>query len=105
MNIIGLDGLSVEEVNRELDRGAKFVYYQYCVSVIFMTFTNPTDIFFVRSDESAFGRGFKYSLLSFFCGWWGFPWGPIYTITTLVSNSSGGKNVTQEVLQSFNEEE
>lgn len=36
----------------------------------------------------------KYSLLfnleAWFLGWWGFPWGPIYTLEALFKNSSGG---------------
>jgi hypothetical protein len=32
-------------------------------------------------------------------GWWGFPWGPIYTIGTFITNFGGGKDVTEIVMQ------
>jgi hypothetical protein len=34
-------------------------------------------------------------------GWWGIPWGIIYTFSTLFKNINGGRNVTTEVLQSI----
>ena len=39
-----------------------------------------------------------FSLLSLFLGWWGFPFGPIFTIWALVVNFGGGRDVTHEVL-------
>jgi hypothetical protein len=39
--------------------------------------------------------------LSAFLGWWGIPWGPIYTIQSLSKNISGGKDVTDQVLASL----
>jgi len=35
-------------------------------------------------------------------GWWGIPWGFIYTPMSIISNISGGKDVTQSVLGHFN---
>jgi hypothetical protein len=42
--IIGLDGMSVEEVNKELANGAKFVIFLYCFSIIIMAFKRSSDI-------------------------------------------------------------
>jgi len=66
-----------------------------------MSFKNGSDIYFVKSGESGFGYGIKYSLISLVLGWWGIPWGPIYTIWSLIANCSGGKDVTQEVLHAL----
>jgi hypothetical protein len=66
--------------------------------VILMTFRRPTDIHFVRGHESSFLQGLPYSMITLFAGWWGFPFGPIFTIWSLVENSVGGKDVTQEVV-------
>lgn len=99
MIVKGTQGLSGTDIQRELDHGAKFVMYQYCISVVIMTFRRPSAIYFVRSGERSIRYGWKYALMSFFLGWWGIPWGPIYTIGTVFTNLSGGKNVTQEVLQ------
>ena len=102
MQIKGIEGLSVEELNLELSRGAQFVIYQYCISIVVMTFKRPSHIYFVRSDQSKITKGLLYSLISLVFGWWGFPWGPIYTIGSFITNFGGGKIVTNEVLQSIN---
>jgi hypothetical protein len=99
MKILGLEGMTAEQVQRELDRGAKFVIFQYCVSIFVMTFKRPTDIYFVRAGEAALGPSLGYTLVSLVLGWWGFPWGPIYTIASIATNLGGGKDVTSEVLQ------
>jgi hypothetical protein len=38
------------------------------------------------------------TLLTILLGWWGIPWGPVYSIQSLVVNLKGGKDVTTEVL-------
>jgi hypothetical protein len=98
MKIVGIENLSAAQIRDEVQRGGKFVYFQFCISVIIMTFRRPSEIHFVRSDESAVAKGLSYSLISFFAGWWGIPWGPIYTVGSLVSNFRGGKDVTAHVL-------
>lgn len=101
MEIIGLKGLTNAQINTELQRGARFVIYQYCISIIIMTFKRPSNIYFIRSRESALVRGLGFSLFSFLFGWWGFPWGPVYTIESLWVNFRGGRDVTNDVLNSF----
>jgi hypothetical protein len=74
------------------------VFFQYCVSILILTFRRPSDVFFVRSGENAVVKGLPYTLLTLLVGWWGIPWGPIYTIGSLVTNLGGGKDVTEEIL-------
>jgi len=101
MKINGIEGLSGNELSMELANGAKFVIYQYCISIIVMTFKRPSDIYFIRAGESPVGRGILFSLVSLLFGWWGIPWGPIYTIQALAVNFGGGKDVTQQVVASL----
>ena len=68
-----------------------------------MTFRRSSDIHFVRSSESSVGKGLSYTLLTLIFGWWGIPWGPIYTIGSVFSNFRGGKDVTNEIISYFNE--
>ncbi len=98
MNIVGLEGLSEEALQDELQRGAKLVYYEYCISVLVMTFKRSSPLTFVKKDQNAFVKGLPYTLISLFFGWWGFPWGPIYTIGAMINNCKGGRNVTAEFL-------
>ena len=96
--IVGLEGLSADELREELDRGARFVVYQYCISVVFLTFTRGTNIYFVRSDESRLVKGLPWTALSMVAGWWGFPFGLIFTPWVVGRNLLGGKDVTDDVV-------
>jgi hypothetical protein len=101
MQIIGIEGLTRTQVQLEVQQGARFVIYQYCISVIVMSFKRFSSIHFIRPGQSAVGRGLGWSVLSLFLGWWGIPWGPIWTIHSLWVNFSGGRDVTNEVLASM----
>ncbi len=102
MQIKNIEGLSTDQINRELAQGAKFVVYQYTISVVLMTFKRSSDIYFVRAGENGTIKGLPYTFIALFLGWWGIPWGPIYTIGSLYNNLRGGKDVTQDLLSSFN---
>ncbi|MDR6920591.1 MULTISPECIES: hypothetical protein [Chryseobacterium] len=99
--IKNMEGLTHEQINHELQRGARFVHFQYTISIIIMTFKRGSDIYFIKSDDVSVKYSWKYSLLTFVFGWWGFPFGPIYSISSLYSNFKGGKDITQEVLNHF----
>ena len=101
IKIQGINGLSQSEIDFELQRGAKFVIFQYCISIVVLTFKRPSDIYFVRSGENAATKSLPFTLLSLVAGWWGIPWGPIYTIQSLYNNLQGGKDVTQQVRNSL----
>ena len=99
MKIIGAENMSADQLRFELQRGAKLVLYQYCISIVVMTFRRGTDIYFIPAGESAVGKGVPWILLSLVAGWWGIPWGPIWTIQSLITNFKGGKDVTAEIGQ------
>jgi len=98
MQIIGLDGMTSERLQYELQRGGKFVYYEYCISLLIVTLRRSSDVYFVRAGASAVPRILGFSAISLFLGWWGIPWGPIYTVATIAANLGGGKVVTKEVV-------
>lgn len=100
--IKNVDGLTLEEINIELRNGGKFVIFKYCISIIFMTFRLNSDIYFIKAGESTIRHCYGFTFISFILGWWGIPWGPIYTIGTIYTNLTGGKNVTHEVIASMN---
>jgi len=102
MKIQGIEGLSTDQINFELQRGGRFIIFQYAVSALIITFYRPSDIYFVRPGENALGKGLPFSLLSLVAGWWGIPWGPIRTIQALVVNFRGGKDVTKEIVAGVN---
>ena len=100
--IHNLEGLTVDLINREIDEGAKFIVFEYCISLVVITFKVNTDIHYIRPNENTFKYSFAASLVSLLLGWWGIPWGPIRTISTLSTNFSGGKDVTFDVFDQFN---
>lgn len=102
MAIVGIEGMTAEQINMELRAGGRFVVFQYCISVIVVSFKRGSSIHFIRAGESAFGKGVLFSLVSLVLGWWGIPWGPIWTISTVVRNSRGGLDVTAEVVRGLN---
>lgn len=97
-NLQGVEGLSVEHVQDQVRQGARFIVYGYCLSFLVITLRRSSDIQFVRAGESPALKGLKYTLLSLFLGWWGFPWGFIYTPMVVLQNLAGGKDVTVEVM-------
>jgi len=101
IKINGIQGLTGSQLDFELQRGAKFVLYQYCVSILVLTFKRPSNIYFMKSGESTLTKGLPFTLLSLVAGWWGIPWGPIYTIQAVYNNFKGGKDVTNEVVASL----
>jgi len=99
--IIGIDRMGPSELNFELQRGGKFVTYYYCISIIVMTFRRGSDIYFIKTGESPVSKGLPWTLISLLLGWWGIPWGPIWTIQSLAVNFRGGKDVTGAVVNAL----
>ena len=100
--IVGLEDIkSGGELQQEIQQGGKFVMYQYCISILILTFKRSSNIYFISHDQNSVVKGLPFTLLSLVLGWWGIPWGPIYTIQSVVVNFQGGKDVTQEVLDSM----
>lgn len=99
--INGIEDMTYAVLQSELDDGGKFVVYEYCISVLVMTFRRTSDIYFIKGNESRVTKGLSYTLMSFILGWWGFPWGFIYTPGAIITNLSGGKDVTNEVVASL----
>lgn len=100
MPIRNIDGLSNQEVVTELQNGGKFVIFYYSISIIVMTFRRGSGIYFVRAGENPIKFGWKFLLISILLGWWGFPWGPIYTVQSLIT-AFKGKDITKEVMAQF----
>ncbi|MHB0972185.1 MAG: hypothetical protein ACYC7A_22090 [Thermoanaerobaculia bacterium] len=82
----------------DLQMGAQFVIYQYAVSVIVASFLQPSGVRIVRPGASRVIAGLPYTLLSLVAGWWGFPAGPVFTLTAIVRNCRGGTDVSDAVV-------
>lgn len=94
----GTQGLMLRDIEQDILKGGRFVIHHYCISIAIMTFTRSSDIHYLRSSESGVGRAAGYSILSLFFGWWGIPFGFIFTPYVLWKNGRGGTDVTPEVM-------
>ncbi|SNT36216.1 hypothetical protein SAMN05421640_3551 [Ekhidna lutea] len=92
-------GLTLDQLNEELRHGGKFVIYYYTISIIVFSFRRSSKVKFISNDENGVIKGLPYTLITFFLGWWGIPWGFIYTPHSLYVNLKGGKDVTAEILK------
>lgn len=100
--IKNIDGLTSAELKQQIANGGKFVQFEYCISIFVMTFKRGSDIYFIKAGDSSAKHSISFTLLSCVFGWWGIPWGPIYTIGALATNIGGGKDLTNQVVRSIN---
>ena len=98
MEINNTEGLSVSQIRALVNQGGKFVYFPYAISIVVMTFQRKSDIYFIQPGENSFKYSVGYFFINLIAGWWGIPWGPIYTLGALFSHIGGGKNVTEEIV-------
>jgi len=101
VEIRGVKGLSRADLERELAAGGRFVFYEYCISLIVVTLRRPSAVHFLRGGSRGVLRGLPYVLLSLLLGWWGVPWGIIYTPLALVTDLTGGCDVTAQMRSSL----
>ena len=79
--------------------GERLVFYEYCISLVFITLRRPSRLYRVPADSLGLLPGLRYTLLTLLLGWWGIPWGLIYTPLVLWTNFSGGREITAEELR------
>lgn len=63
--------------------------YQVAVSFLIVTFRFPTRPYIVGYHTTG-GVAAVCTILSLALGWWGIPWGPIYTVQVVTRNLRGG---------------
>jgi hypothetical protein len=93
----GIQGMSEEELKHEVLIGGRFVCYWICFSALLFTCKRPSKTCLVRAGGNRTLKGLPFTLLTLVAGWWGVPWGPIYTIQCLAKNLSGGEDITARV--------
>ncbi len=98
MKIVGIERMASDQLKFEIERGGRFVLFQYCISLLVVTLKRSSSIYLIRAGESRLPKILGFSAISLVLGWWGIPWGPIFTVGTVVTNLLGGKDVTSEVL-------
>lgn len=97
--IKGTEGLSEAEIVEEVRRGGRFVIYLYCISIVVMSFRRASDVQFVRAGRSRIVPGLGWTLMTVLLGWWGVPWGPIFSVQSIYRNLAGGRDVTDQIVR------
>ncbi|MES2470075.1 MAG: DUF4339 domain-containing protein [Verrucomicrobiota bacterium] len=94
----GAEGLTAGQVVEMVRAGGRFVIWQFNFSLVVLSFKRSSGIQFLRPGESGAGACFGYSSISALFGWWGFPWGILWTPLCLFRNMMGGQDVTEPIL-------
>jgi hypothetical protein len=74
--------------------GDRLVCYEYCISLIVVTLRRTSGVYRLQPGESGLLKGLPYTFLSVLLGWWGIPWGIIYTPLAVLTNLTGGRDVS-----------
>jgi hypothetical protein len=78
---------------------ARYVVYPYVMSFLLVTMKRGSDVVRIEPGQSRLVPGLPYLALTVILGWWGIPWGPIYSIQAILQILGGGIDVTDEVTE------
>ncbi len=95
-SIVGAEGWTEQQILTEIGRGGKLVAYMYTFSFVIMTIKRVSAVRLIPAGSSAAVSSWPYVLITFLVGWWGIPWGPVYTIQSIWRNLRGGIDVTDQ---------
>lgn len=92
---------SPETLRSLLEGGKRCVVFDFTASFI-GSWRSNSQIQLMGPADSRLSFGIGYSFISLFFGWWGIPWGPIRTVSSIYVNLRGGVDVTDEVVACAN---
>jgi hypothetical protein len=98
MKIKNINGLSADDLEMKVADGGRFVYFAFTISLVVITLKRTSGVYLLQPGENAAAKSIPFTLLSLLFGWWGIPYGPKYTIQSISTNLTGGKDVTDEVM-------
>ena len=98
--------LTLEKLQIEINNGSKFIVFQYCISLIFVvTLRRFSTAFLIKPNTSISKYKINYNIITILFGWWGFTWGPIYSVKSLSLNRKGGLDITKDIMLNITEED
>ena len=68
----------------------RIVIFKTVMSFVLVTLRKPKSG--IYCSDCAKKESVKASVITWLLGWWGVPWGPVYTVQVLLSNMFGGKH-------------
>ena len=103
MRVLAELRLPPELVAAGLARGGRVVVFDCCISFLVITLRLSSTPRLYSDGRRPWLRGVPFSCVSLLLGWWGFPWGLILTPTTILTNLSGGRELTDLVRRELSE--
>lgn len=94
-----IGGLGRAELEAELRAGARLVRFDWVVSLCVFTYSQPGAAHLIRPGRGTLWPSLPATLCSLLLGWWGLPFGPLFTLAAVFLNLKGGTDVTDEVLR------
>lgn len=101
--IVVPESYSYEQLRIEIEKGGRFVIYQYNFTFpLIMTFPRFSPAIFLSKNQNGIPHQKKYNRLSLLFGIWTL-WGISYSIKSFAVNKKGGIDVTEDILLNINE--
>ncbi len=94
----GTEGMTLGDVELDVLKGGRFLSFTWNISVILLSYRKNTGLIYVPSHRKSGHHALGWGVFSLLFGWWGFPWGLIYTPASLWKNASGGNDHTRDIL-------
>lgn len=96
--------LNLEQLQELVKTGSKFIVFQYSISLVFFTLRPLSKATFIEKETDFHKYRKRYNLISLIFGWWGLPWGPIYTISGIKFNNNSALDVTEDIMLNITED-
>ncbi len=97
-SLSNIDGIKFDELSQLVAGGAKFVIYQYTISLGAVTLRRFSAAYYIPVGEHPAKFKGTANALSAIFGWWCLPWGPMRTIQSFKVNNKGGVDITKDVM-------
>jgi len=95
--ILAQTKLKPDELLDAFERGATVVRYPYVISAVVASFSMESRAMLIEQPNERYTKAIPYLLVTFVFGWWGVPWGPIFTGKALWSLFQGGEDITESI--------
>jgi hypothetical protein len=95
--ILERTGQNREDVLRSMERGAIVVRYPYVISAVLVSFALESRAVLIERPAQRYTGTIPYLLLTLVFGWWGVPWGPIFTAKAVWCLMRGGEEITDSI--------
>jgi hypothetical protein len=99
--IKGIEALTPDQIIAEVDRGARFVQFEWCVSAVIVTLRRGSNSYFLPAGRNRSVAGMPWDAADAAVRLVGDPVGPIYSIAVVRRIRTGGHDVRDAIVESL----